>query len=183
MDMGSLLSESLRALGLTKRIKEYECVAVWDEVVGEQVAGAAQPEGIRDGRMFVAVKSSVWANELTLLKPDIISRLNRRVGGNALKDIIFKAGRVPNRKKSPIKESAVGPDIEGIPLTDAELERVEAAASASGEDASEDIRRLLTTALCLEKWKQMQGWTPCKLCGTLQNTESGVCPPCEIQGE
>ena len=175
----SLLSQSLKALNLDVRIKEYTCVQLWDEIVGEQVAGAAQPEFIRDGKMFVITKSPVWANELNLYKPDIISRLNRRVGSAVVKDIIFKAGRLPKKKRISDEETSKKPNIEGIQLTDEELKKVEETVKAAGEDMSEDLEKLLTTSIRLDKWKRAQGWIPCKRCGTLQHASTGVCPPCQ----
>lgn len=178
--LGPLISSVLHGLDLETRVKEQTCLLVWDEVVGEQVADAAQPEFIRDGRMFVITKSSVWANELTFYKSDMIARLNRRVGRTVLKDIVFKVGRLPRTKRRVRGEASDEPELEGIQLTDRELEGVEVAAQEAGEGAAEMMRSLMATALRLEKWKKAHGWVPCKKCGALQNTASGVCPLCLI---
>lgn len=179
--VNSLLREVLKGLGLESRVKEQTCILVWDEVVGEQVSSAAQPEFIKDGKLFVVTKSPVWANELNFYKADMIVRLNRRVGANAVKDIIFKAGRVlPKETKTSAAETEE-PGLEGIQLTDLELETLETAARSAGEEASGVVADLMATALRLDKWKKVHGWTPCKVCGTLQNTASGVCPVCGIE--
>lgn len=177
-DLASLLSQSLKGLDLDTRIKESTCVLVWDEVVGEQVSAAAQPDFVRDGKLFVTTKSPVWANELTFYKADMINRLNRRVGGTVLKDITFKAGRI-DPKRPTRKPSASAPDLESMRLTPEEIAKIEATASAAGEDLSGGLRDLLITAAKLDKWRRTQGWTPCKVCGVLQRAPSGVCPPCE----
>ena len=177
--VGSLISEMLRGMKIETQVKEQTCVLVWDEVVGEQVASAAQPEFIRDGTLYVAAKSSVWANELTFYKQGIIEKLNRRAGGNVVKEIVFKSGRFPSKKLESPKQAAPKPDLEGIQLSESEIEQVDATAVQAGEGA-EDLKRLLTTALRLEKWKQANGWTPCRQCGALQNSEEGVCPVCRL---
>jgi len=175
--VGSLVAGLLRGLDLECRVKEQMCVLVWDEVVGERIASAAQPEFVRDGRMFVVAKSPVWANELTFYKAEMIANLNRRVGGNVLKEIVFKAGRFPRRTARSVAEPADESGLEGIPLSERELESVGAASRDAGEGA-EDVRHLLETALRLEKWKQARGWTPCAKCGALQNAPDGICPIC-----
>ena len=71
----------------------------WEGVVGPQVAGVTQVEFVRDGVLFVRVKNSVWANELTLLKEDMLRRLNSKLGGRILTDIHFKASRLGRREK------------------------------------------------------------------------------------
>jgi len=180
--LASLISGSLRALDLERRVKEQACLVVWDEVVGEQVAGAAQPDFVKDGRLFVTTKSPVWANELTFYKSDIIARLNQRVGAPVLTEIVFKAGRI--RKKQAVAgppEESGEPDLEGIELTQEELAKVEAVARTAGKEAAGVVQGLLAVALRFEKWKRAQGWTPCKRCGSLQNTPSGICPPCQLE--
>jgi len=181
LGIGSLISGALKALDLETRVREHTCVLLWDEVVGEKVAAAAQPEFIRDGRMFVVTKSSVWAGELSMYKHDIIARLNRRAGGTALKEIIFKAGRMPAKSGGRATPSVEAPDLEGFELTEEELQRVRGVALSAGEEASGAIQGLLETALRLEKWKESRGWTPCRRCGALQNTTTGICPVCEIE--
>ncbi len=178
-ELGSLVMGALRGLDLDARVKEYTLLQLWDEVVGEQVAGAAQPEFIREGRMFVVTKSPVWSNELMLYKPDMIARLNKKMGGSVLKDIIFKAGRMPERRKKA-SEKPIGPIIDDIKLTDEELSNIEVTASAAGGEASDGLKKLLATSLRLEKAKKSAGWTPCKKCGVLQKSASGTCPVCAL---
>ena len=176
--VGSLISEMLRGMDMETRVKEQTCLLVWDDVVGEWIASAAQPEFIKDGKLFVVTKSSVHASDLTFYKKEIIEKLNRRAGGTVVKEIVFKSGRFP-AKTETASQTIPKPDLEGIQLTESELEQVETMAIQAGEGA-EDMSRLLITALRLEKWKQANGWTPCRECGVLQNSEDGVCPVCRL---
>ena len=178
-NLAYLLSMSLRNLDFENRIKEQSCIMFWDEVVGEKVAGAAQPEFVRDGKLFVTAKSSVWANELTFYKTDIIERLNKRVGGWILNDIVFKSGRIKRRKPLSVENPSKNVNLEGIELTKAELDKVDTAVAAACE-AGDSLKNLMMTSIRLEKWKESQGWTPCKRCGSLQNTDKGICPPCQL---
>ena len=138
----------------------------------------AATEFVKDGKLFVITKSAVWANELTFYKSDMISRLNKRVGRKALTEIVFKPGRVKRRQSRA--ETPGTPDLEGIELTKAELERVESAVSAAG-DSGESLRQLMITSLRVEKWERSQGWKPCRTCGALQNTGMDLCPPCRFE--
>lgn len=50
----------------------------WLEVVGSSVAEHSRVIGFSRDRLLVAVRSSVWAQELTYLKPSILSALRER---------------------------------------------------------------------------------------------------------
>lgn len=57
--------------------------ACWGAVVGEAVAREAVPISERAGTVSVACRSATWAQELTLLAPDLRRRLNASLGGAA----------------------------------------------------------------------------------------------------
>jgi predicted nucleic acid-binding Zn ribbon protein len=54
---------------------------VWGVAAGPELAGFAQPVGERDGVLTVACESAIWAQELELLGPDLLARLNAALGG------------------------------------------------------------------------------------------------------
>ena len=52
---------------------------VWPDVAGSAIAAEATPVAERDGVLTVSCRSAVWAQELDLLAPDLIGRLNERL--------------------------------------------------------------------------------------------------------
>ncbi len=92
--LGNVLSDLLQQYGLTQRLKEFQIVEYWPEVVGEQIAKITQAREVKDGRLYVEVSSldnasSAWRNELYFLKADIIAKLNKKIGQNIIHDIMF----------------------------------------------------------------------------------------------
>lgn len=57
---------------------------VWAETVGAAIAREAEPVSERGGVVTVACRSAVWAQELDLLAPDLIERLNGALGEAAV---------------------------------------------------------------------------------------------------
>jgi predicted nucleic acid-binding Zn ribbon protein len=53
---------------------------VWPQAVGAAVAAEAEPVAERAGVVTVQCRSAVWANELTLLGPDLVAKLNDALG-------------------------------------------------------------------------------------------------------
>ena len=58
---------------------------VWPEAVGDLVAAQAEPTGERDGVLVVTCSSAVWAQELDLMAPDLIGRLNGLLHGGEVR--------------------------------------------------------------------------------------------------
>jgi predicted nucleic acid-binding Zn ribbon protein len=64
----------------------------WADVAGELVATVAQPVSERDGVVTVACESAVWAQELELLAPDLLGKLNAAVPERQVGRLRFKTG-------------------------------------------------------------------------------------------
>ena len=56
--------------------------ACWPDTVGPAIAAEAEPVSEREGVVTVACKSAVWAQELDLLGPDLVGRLNGALGAS-----------------------------------------------------------------------------------------------------
>ena len=77
------LAAYLKHAGIGGRVAQADVVVRWPELVGPQVARAAVAESVTaDGTLFVRVASAAWRQELSLMAPDIMARLNagRRAG-------------------------------------------------------------------------------------------------------
>jgi predicted nucleic acid-binding Zn ribbon protein len=48
----------------------------WAQAVGPAIAAEARPTAVRGGVLTVSCSASVWAHELDLMAPVILSRLN-----------------------------------------------------------------------------------------------------------
>jgi hypothetical protein len=91
---GDLLDALLAGWGLDTRLQQYRALVVWDEVVGPQIAARTRPEKIRDGVLEVCVDQPTWMQQLQLLKPQILAKLNARLGDAPLREIYLKRGKV-----------------------------------------------------------------------------------------
>ena len=70
--------------------------AAWKEVAGDRLAAAAAPVSERDGVVTVACESGMWAQELDLLGPDLLTRLETALGTRSVTKLRFVAGSPPN---------------------------------------------------------------------------------------
>jgi predicted nucleic acid-binding Zn ribbon protein len=76
--IGNALKRFLDNQGLAKRVGQATALEAWPQVVGPAVAAAAKPLSVAsDGTLIVAVRSSAWMNELSLMERDLLEALNR----------------------------------------------------------------------------------------------------------
>jgi len=75
--VGEALQSFLTRKGLQARISQAEVVNDWAELVGPQIAAVTTPDSVTaDGVLRVRVATAAWANELSLMAPRILARVN-----------------------------------------------------------------------------------------------------------
>ena len=90
--MTQQLAEVLeRSANLKKIIQKCNILRLWEEVVSKPVAQKTEAVKVQNKVLYVNTESSVWSQELNFLKPQIIEKINERMGGSALRDIKFSA--------------------------------------------------------------------------------------------
>ncbi|MGM0651623.1 MAG: DUF721 domain-containing protein [Bacillota bacterium] len=87
--VGPLIEKLLRSYNLWHGYKQHLVVEEWNEVVGSELSAVTKAKSINNGVLRVAVKDSVWAYHLTMLKPRLINKLNKKTGDRLVKDIFF----------------------------------------------------------------------------------------------
>ena len=88
--IGSGISSVLSSLGIGRKIKQYELLEAWPEIVGKQIADVTTAERMTEGKLFIHVEQAVWRNELIFLKKDLIEKINRTMHQESVQDIIFR---------------------------------------------------------------------------------------------
>ncbi len=71
---------------------------VWGKVVDERVARHTEAVKIRNKVLYVLTSTSTWAQELSLLKREIILKFNQAAGQEVIRDVRFKASGGINGK-------------------------------------------------------------------------------------
>jgi predicted nucleic acid-binding Zn ribbon protein len=75
--LSEALTSYFKQAGLTKRVQQAGIIEEWAELVGPQIARVTEPDSITpDGVLRVRVATAAWANELSLMSPRILARLN-----------------------------------------------------------------------------------------------------------
>jgi len=90
--LSSTIEKILRDRGWGAKLKEYRIYGIWEKAVGKGIARHARPAGMRGKKLTVLVDSSAWMQQLSLLKPEIMGKVNQRLGEEAVESITLKLG-------------------------------------------------------------------------------------------
>ncbi len=145
--IGEALKEYLARSGMGGLQYASKLASGWTKLVGSGIAAHSRPREIKGGRLTVIVDSSVWMNQLHLLSPDIIEKLNRGLGAETVRELRFRIGKISAEGARAGAKSG-GPDKpRRRSLSSEELAEVErAAGSISDPELKARAKRLLTAA-------------------------------------
>jgi hypothetical protein len=96
--LGDILTPALGKLADSDEARAY---AAWARAVGEPVTRGSRPKAFRRGQLTVECASSVWANELTYLGPQILRRMDEVAPGHPVQRFRFVVGRPHTQATDP----------------------------------------------------------------------------------
>lgn len=87
--IGDILPSVLRSIGLDRRLKEHEILAIWPRVVGAEIAARSQPVRVENGVLYVRVDHSAWMQELHFMEREILAKLKESAPDVVIERIRF----------------------------------------------------------------------------------------------
>ncbi len=103
--LGDIITPALDRLAGGEEARAY---SAWARAVGEPVANGTHPKAFRRGQLTVECASSVWANELTYLGPQILRRMDEVAPGHPVERFRFVVGRLPAREPASAARDGLG---------------------------------------------------------------------------
>jgi predicted nucleic acid-binding Zn ribbon protein len=88
--VAAVLAEVLSA---RPKAREVAIVAAFAEACGPRLAREASCRGLlRDGRLLVVVADPAWAEQLRALEPEVVRKVNARLGRSATSGLDVRVG-------------------------------------------------------------------------------------------
>lgn len=84
-----MLGNFLRESGLETPLLEYRVVQSWSSAVGETIAPHTTAQFVRDQALWVEVRTPVLRTQLSMMRQQLVRRLNELVGSTVIYDIRF----------------------------------------------------------------------------------------------
>lgn len=83
------IEQMLLVYKIKRRFDETAVLASWPELVGKPVANRTKELFIHDKKLFLRIESSVIKNELTMMRSQIIEKINEAAKSILVEEIIF----------------------------------------------------------------------------------------------
>lgn len=84
------MQDYIREMNLGDKLREVGVIESWESIVGKAIASRTSKIYIRDGILFVHLKSSIVRNELMMLREALREKLNNQAGIELIKEIVLK---------------------------------------------------------------------------------------------
>lgn len=180
----NLLPLTLKQLGIQKRYNAESAIIHWRQIVGEKIAAHAHPVSIQRDLLFVAVSNSVWCHHLSMMKEDIITKINAFIGDRLIRDIRFQAGYSANgqNEDNTKKNENYKFSLHKIKLTESELNAAkEISQAAKDDELQQKVLRIMKKDISLKKHRLQEKWHECARCKTLCPPEESYCQVCTLE--
>lgn len=137
--LSSSLDGLLRSYGFGSKLNEYRVFGKWDKAVGAAIALHARPLAVRGTKLSLVVDSPAWMQQLSLMKPQLIEKVNQMLGRDVIKDITLKLGEIelPQKKEPAYRPAPVKLDAETMQQIDGYVKDLE------DEETRDALRRLI----------------------------------------
>ena len=66
----------IHSIGVNKQYKSQLIFFYWSKIVGHDIAAQSKPAELKYGILFLTVKNSVWSHHLSMMKIDIVAKIN-----------------------------------------------------------------------------------------------------------
>ena len=88
--MDTLLQQFVKANRLERGLAEYRLMKSWKDLLGITVAKKTKSLRIQNRKLFVTLHSSVVRNELSMIKDNLIPKLNEAAGMDVIDDVVLR---------------------------------------------------------------------------------------------
>lgn len=89
-NLSEVLLEYIKLMQIGPKLKEVKILKSWESFVGKSVSRATANIYIRNRILYIHLNSSVVRNELSMIKDDIIKRLNESAGEPIIDKVILQ---------------------------------------------------------------------------------------------
>jgi predicted nucleic acid-binding Zn ribbon protein len=93
-ELAKVIEEMLRQKQMWRGYRQNLIIEDWGALAGREIAAVSRALQWRNKTLLVAVRDSTWAYHLSLLKPQLLKKVNEYAGERVVHDIFFQVGEI-----------------------------------------------------------------------------------------
>jgi hypothetical protein len=90
ISLAEAMQDYIKEMNLGDKLMEVGLIDSWEKMVGKAISSRTSKVYIKDGILYVHLKSSVVRNELMMIREPLKEQLNTVAGKDIIKEIILK---------------------------------------------------------------------------------------------
>lgn len=168
------------AIKKSRKLKEGLIQGNWSSIIGEDLSKKSYVSALKDQVLFVHVENSVWLQQFSFMKQDIIKKVNAYLNLEYVKDVQFRIAKMKIEEYFKEVEDEIKFEPDKIFLdTNIEKESEKIIHEINDNALKEKIKKLLILSKKKEKFLLDKGSKKCIDCGIIFNGSQVRCTICE----
>ncbi len=87
--LGDLIKEFSRQETVSDKLRAYQVVGEWENIVGEPIGRNTEIVRVENGILYVKAATSAWRNELVFMKPAILKKIRENYPDSGVDELFF----------------------------------------------------------------------------------------------
>jgi hypothetical protein len=90
ISLAEALQDYIAEMNLGDKLREVNVIESWESIVGKAISSRTSKIYIKDGILYVHLKSSIVRNELMMLREALREKINNQAGKDLIREIVLK---------------------------------------------------------------------------------------------
>jgi predicted nucleic acid-binding Zn ribbon protein len=90
ISLAEAMQDYIKEMNLGDKLREISVLDSWENMVGKAISSRTSKVYIKDGILYVYLKSSIVRNELMMIREALREKLNEKAGSEVVKEIVLK---------------------------------------------------------------------------------------------
>ncbi|MGD9580121.1 MAG: DciA family protein [Vampirovibrionia bacterium] len=193
----NLLPSVAKRMGIESRMKEMIIMNYWSEIAKGELGKDSKAYSIittKKGLVLnIATKSAMVAQELSLIKMELLDKINilalqvgLKISDMSISTKYWENSTTSISENSLFTEKNVlsESEIDQITLTSSQIKEINELVESLqiSEEEKKTLKKIQIRDLKLKKYREIKGFPSCKNCGVLlNNVNYEYCPVCRFQ--
>lgn len=180
-----IIPTTIKKMGIEKQYNSYSIMIHWKKIVGDEIAIHAYPIILQNGILVIGVNNSVWCHHLSMMKENIMDKINVFVGEKLILDIRFKAGNFQKFQNEEITDIDVQDlhknKFNRVKLDESDMKTIhQTVEPIHNKYLKQKIIRIMRKDFVVKKIKKQSNWHQCASCTVLCPPDECYCSVCKL---